>query len=124
MEVHSGLVGHADAPIRRSDDGGHDDLPGGVRPDLKRQRLPSQLRERLVGHAPVVAHLHPLATPAFDAHPPNVAGATHVRHDRQQPVPVTLRQEPDSSLDPARNLPVHDRHDAGVPVGDAHEGGL
>jgi hypothetical protein len=109
-EVHTGLISEPEAPVRRRDVVSDDGLFGGVGCELEAERLSSELRERLVRSAPVVAHADPPgAAAALHPHLANVAGAGHVHRVRQQSVRVGH---------PA----VHYGHDAGVPEGHLHEG--
>jgi hypothetical protein len=86
-ELHTGLISEPEAPVRRRDVVSDDGLFGGVGCELEAERLSSELRERLVRGAPVVAHADPPgAAAALHPHLADVTGAGHVHHVRQQPV--------------------------------------
>jgi hypothetical protein len=122
-EVHTGLISEPEAPVRRRDVVSEDGLFGGVGCELEAERLSSELRERLVRGAPVVAHADPPgAAAALHPHLADVTGAGHVHHVRQQPVRVPLQREPDAALPHAGHPAVHDGHDASAPEGHLHEG--
>lgn len=103
VEVYRSLVCNTHIPVSRSNIPCYNCLLCGVRGDPERERLASKDCKCLVWCPPVVGHAYPFGFASLNPNGPYVSSSSHVHQVYQQPIPISLERELQSTLFDARD---------------------